>query len=412
LIKSIRRLGWSDAHLADIALPGGVMRLTRSLASGLARCAGDPPGTFWGVGDRGPNIKPDDAADRYGLEHLRPLGAHDGAKIMPLPGAGPALARFRRDGDAISLEAATPLHSASGKPIGGLPVPHGPHAEFEPIYGLDGAALPTGPDGADSEGIAAQADGSFWISEEYGPSLLRVSPDGTVRERWVPEGLTESFAGASYPVRALLPALAAARKLNRGFEAIAVSDDGAVITLAFQSPLAHPDRAAHEASTLLRIWQLDGASGALLAEYAYPLDPPESFRRDADLGEVVNADIKVSELLLLGGGDVLVLERVTKSTKLYRVRLDPAHALPAALSQLETRPTLEQLGAANWATAGVIPLAKTLVFDTDQHPEIPGDLEGMVLLAPDELLLSNDSDFGIEGAETEFWLVKFAQPLA
>lgn len=412
MIESIRRLRWTDAHLADIALPGGVMRLTRSLASGLTRRADDPDGVFWGVGDRGPNIKPGDAADRYALEHLRPLAAHDGAKIMPLPETGPALARFRYTGDSITLEAALPLCTGTGQPIGGLLVPNGPHDEFEPIHSLDGTALPSGPNGADSEGIAALPDGSFWIAEEYGPSLLRTGPEGTVLERWVPEGMEASFAGAGYPVRAVLPALAAARKLNRGFEGIAVSADGAVLTLAFQSPLAHPDRAAHAASNLLRIWQLDGQTGALLREYAYPLDPPANFRRDAAAGEVAGEDIKVSELLWLGENDLLVLERISRSTRLYRVTLDRTLALSPALARRENRPTLEQLTPADWSAAGLTPLAKTLVLDTDRHPELPGDLEGMVLLAPGELLLSNDSDFGIEGAETEFWLVKFDRPLA
>ena len=48
------------------------------------------------------------------------------------------------------------------------------------------------------------------------------------------------------------------------------------------------------------------------------------------------------------------------------------------------------------------------MFSTDDHPEICADLEGMILLDTNELLLSNDSDFGIEGAETQFWRVSLA----
>lgn len=83
MTTSIRRLTWADAPLADIPLPGGVMSLTRSLTSGLCRSPIDDPHIFWGIGDRGPNIKPRNAADRYRAEHLRPLVALDGAKIMP-----------------------------------------------------------------------------------------------------------------------------------------------------------------------------------------------------------------------------------------------------------------------------------------------------------------------------------------
>ena len=407
----IKRLKWSDAHLADITLPTATMRLTRSLASGLCQSPLDAPDIFWGVGDRGPNIKPDAAADRYGTEHLRPLAAIDGAKIMPLPSTGPALARFRIVGDAVLLEAVIDITDANGRPISGLPVPYGPHSEFEPIYDLSGNALPTDPNGADSEGIAAMPDGGFWIAEEYGPSLLRVDREGRVLVRWVPHGIGPSFDGASYPVLEVLPAIAAARKLNRGFEAIAASADGSSLFVAFQSPLAHPDRDAHERSRHVRIWQLDAESGALLAEYIYPLDDPDSFRRDADAGPVSRDDIKISEVQLTGVDGMLVLERITLSTKIYRVALTPDSAASAALSHPETRPTLEQMSRKELKAAGIAVLEKTLVFSSDDHPEICADLEGMILLSKNELLLSNDSDFGIEGADTQFWRVLLADML-
>lgn len=406
-ITQIHRLAWSDAHLADIPLPTRTMCLTRSLASGLTRSPLDPPGIFWGVGDRGPNIKPGDAAALYGVAAVRHLAAIDGAKIMPLPGTGPTLARFRVRGDAVELEAVVELTGASGRAIGGLPVPYGPHAEREPVFDLTGASLPTDPNCADSEGVAALPDGTFWIAEEYGPSLLHVDRTGRVLLRWVPAGTGACFAGADYPVVEALPALAAARKLNRGFEGVVASPDGEYLFVAFQSPLAHPDREAHDDSRHVRIWQLDGANGALVAEYIYPLDDPASFRRDAAAGRVRRNDIKISELIWTGEGALLVLERVTESTKIYRVRIDPAKAAPPALSDPATRPTLEQMSRKDVGRAGLPLLDKQLILSTDDWPEICGDLEGMILLAPDELLLSNDSDFGIEGAETMFWRVRF-----
>lgn len=381
------------------------MRLTRSLASGLCQSPFDPSDVFWGVGDRGPNIKPGSAASRYGAEHLRSLAEIDGAKIMPLSQTGPALARFRISGDAVTLEAVIGLIDRVGGAISGLPPPYGPHAEFEPVFDLSGAPLPTNPNGADSEGIAALPDGSFWVAEEYGPSLLRVDRTGRVLVRWVPAGLAPCFEGASYPVVEALPALASARKLNRGFEAVATSADGSSLYVAFQSPLAHPDREAHERSRHVRIWQLDGEDGALVAEYVYPLDDPGTFLRDEAAGKVGWDDIKISEMLLADHGAMLVLERISLTTKIYHVTLTPESAAPASLSYPETRPTLEQMSPKDLREAGIATLSKTLIFSTDDHPEICGDLEGMLLLSSTELLLSNDSDFGIEGAETQFWRV-------
>ena len=401
-----RRLEWSDLPLADLATPAGAMRLTRSLTSGLTRREGDPPGVFWGVGDRGPNIKPRDAATRCGLAHLAPLAEIDGAKVMPLESAGPALARFRLSGNTIELEQWLPLRTPAGKALPGAAPPALPGAEREPVYALGGTLLPSDPDGADTEGLAALPDGRFWIAEEYGPALLLVGADGTVQRRLVPAGMAALYAASAVPSEPALPAIAAARKLNRGFEALALTGDGKALVVMFQSPLAHPDRAAHEGSDVVRLWVLDAASGALLAEHAYPLDPPAAFRRDCAEGPVARSDVKVSEIAFAADGSLLVLERVTLSTRIHRITLTPATRLPANMADPAQRPTLEQIGQSGAEAAGVPLLAKTLVLSTDDLPQVCGDLEGLLVLDDGKLLLSNDSDYGIEGAETQFWLAE------
>lgn len=409
MMPTICRLAWTDAHLADISLPGGVMRLTRSLTSGLCRSALDGPDIFWGIGDRGPNIKPGAMADKYGAKHLRPLAQCDGAKIMPLPLVGPAMARFRIADGAIVLEELVALTDARGHAIAGLPVPGSIHSEHEPVFDPAGQALGTDPGGADTEGIAAMPDGTFWIAEEYGPSLLRVDRGGRVVTRWVAKGQGHYYEGACYPVAETLPALASARKLNRGFEAITAAPDGSSVIVAFQSPLAHPNRDAHEHSQHVRIWDLDATSGELLGEYIYALDEPETFHRDCAAGKVGRDDIKVSEIQLIEGRTMLVLERISLTTKIYQVTLNPQFLAPGTLADPQTRPTLEQMSASQLRDSGISVLDKHLVFSTDEHPEICGDLEGMILLEGGTLLLANDSDFGIEGAQTQFWQVPLAR---
>jgi hypothetical protein len=198
-----------------------------------------------------------------------------------------------------------------------------------------------------------------------------------------------------------LPAIAARRQLNRGFEALAISDDERSLYLAFQSPLAHPDEAAHQAARHVRIWRLEVDTGAVTAQYAYPLDPPASFARDVAAGDFEQSDVKLSELLCLPGGDLLVLERGSATTKIYRCSLDTS-PLDAAHLDVATRPTLEELSAAG---AEFPVLAKELLFSSDDYTEVSADLEGMIALSPTELLLVNDNDFGVEGSETAFWRV-------
>jgi hypothetical protein len=229
-----------------------------------------------------------------------------------------------------------------------------------------------------------------------------------VLRRLVPEGV--ELPGAAYPVEACLPAIAARRQINRGFEGIALSPDGTWLFLAFQSPLAHPDEAAHEQGRHVRLWRLDAATGELAGQYLYPLDPPESFRRDKSQGRLGWSDLKISELCAVGADSLLVLERGSETTKIYRVTPSQAFALPTRHLGPAARPSVEELSA-HEDGPGLPVLAKSLLFSSDGAPEVGADLEGMAILSPHELLLVNDNDFGVEGAETGFWRLRFEQPI-
>jgi Esterase-like activity of phytase len=401
---AVEKLDWSDEELGSIELPKGRMQIRAGFGSGLAVRKGDPPGVLWAIGDRGPNLKIKMAVERYGLSRIQ---AADGAKIMPRLDLGPALAQLRITGSKVELLRMLRITGADGEPVSGLPVPEGGHAECEPALSLDGDLLAPDPSGLDTEGVAALADGGFWVGDEFGPSLVRLNGDGRVLRRLVPEGVV--LEGATYPIEASLPAIAARRQLNRGFEAIALSADETWLFLAFQSPLAHPDEKAHEAGRHVRLWRLDAASGEVAAQYLYPLDPPRSFRRDNEKGTLEWKDLKVSELLCPSDDALLVLERGSETTKIYRTTITPEAELAAKHLDIDTRPTLEELSARGELDVPV--LGKELVFSSDDAPQVAADLEGMAILSPWELLLVNDNDFGVEGAETSFWRISFDRPL-
>ena len=405
----IERLAWRDAELGLLDFPNGRIVLRSGFGSGLTRRAGEPDGRVWAVCDRGPNIKVKQAVDRLGLEALRPHRERDGAKLMPRLDLGPALAELQVDGGAVTLLRTLRLRTASGREISGLPLPDAPHALQEPVFDLSGRELGTDPAGADTEGVAALRDGGFWVGDEYGPSLLRSDAEGVVQARLVPEGCGEDFADAGYEVRPILPAVAGRRQLNRGFEAIALSPDERALWLAFQSPLAHPED-AHKQAGHVRIWRLDARSGEVEAQFLYPLDGPETFRRDTARGEFGPGDVKVSEIAAVGPAALLVLERGSETTKIYRVGLPEGKAAAPAHLDIATRPTIEEASAAGTLSEPV--LDKTLLFTSDDASEVAADLEGMVLLSPRDLLLVSDNDFGVDGAETSFWRLTFPEPIA
>jgi hypothetical protein len=398
---TITLLAYHDEPLESHELPARRLDIVRGLGSGLTRR--DSDGSLWAVGDRGPNLKLKLAIERYGLTQFADSDQPGGAKIMPSLGIGPAISQLRIEGDRVVLVETLPLRTRSGAPLSGLPPPYSLADEREPALALDGGVIAPDPSGADTEGIAAAPDGGFWVGEEYGPSLFRVAADGTVEARLVPEGCAAWFDGADYPVRDTLPAITARRRLNRGFEALALSQDGGTLYLAFQSPLAHPDVATHRGARHVRLWTLDTGTERVTRQFLYPLDAPESFRRDMEDGTFEASDIKVSEMAMLGHDLLLVLERGSQTTKLYSV--DLADSVPLAPEHLDPdrRPTIEQLSAAGELDLPV--LAKTLVLSTDDHPEIGADLEGVASLSPRSLLLVNDNDFGIDGVPTRFWRI-------
>jgi hypothetical protein len=398
------RLSFEDQRLGKICFPKRPLHIRRGLGSGLALGA---DGRLFAVGDRGPNLKVKLAAERYGLDHLRDVAGGEKAKVMPALEVGPAIVELSLEGDRVSIVAVLPLRDGSGAAVSGLPTPGSANCVLEPALAPDGRRLAADPAGIDSEGLAVTRDGAFWVGDEYGPSLLRICAGGTIERRLVPEGC--GVDGAPFPVEPVLPRIAAKRHVNRGFEAIALSGDEQKLHLASQSPLAFPDPETHERACHCRLWTVDLASGAAVAQYLYPLDPPESFRRDAAEGKVRRSDVKVSEMVALSDSRLLVLERISHTTKLYVVELTAAAALAPEELEMERRPSIEERSAAGKLDLPV--LEKRLVLTTDELPQVCKDMEGMVVLGGRTLLLVNDNDFGIEDAETEFWRIQLAQPL-
>jgi hypothetical protein len=298
------------------------------------------------------------------------------------------------------------LIDEEGNPVDGLPDASSEHVVLEPVFDIHGGPIRPSRLGLDSEGIVALRSGGFWIGDEFAPALVRVDDEGRIVQRLVPRRVEHAdFADVEPAVD--LPARGNGGK--SGFEALALSGDERSLFLAFQSPLAHPDEEAHRRARHVRLWRLDAETGEVIDQYLYPLDRPKSFLRDRILGPFGREDIKVSELAWMPGNRLLVLERGSATTKLYRVELDPKTVLPVEHLDIRTRPTIEEMSSADAMALPV--LDKHLLFSSDDVPEMTVDLEGMTFLSPTDLLMVNDNDFGVEGAVTSFWLIRFDEPL-
>lgn len=401
-MPKVTRLEWKDERLGEVQFPAGKLVIKSGFGSGLTRHPRGEAGIVWALCDRGPNLKITDDTDAYGWSPAEPRKFTKGAKLMPRPDIGPSIARLRLAGDEVELLEVLKVQNGDGQPVSGCPIPMAALAG-EQAVDLEGRDLQPDPNGMDTEGIALLADGSFWLTEEYGPSLIKVNSEARMIRRLVPEGV--DLSSASPPGEACLPALAQKRKLNRGFEAIAAAPSGDTLFVAFQSPLAHPDKKAHEKARHVRIWQLD-SMGTVQHQYLYPLDSPGSFKRDNAKDEVKRSDLKICELVALGDESLLVLERASETSKIYRVQLDPSLRLPPEHFEMATRPSVEELSGADQDFHLPV-LQKTLLLSSDDHPEIAADIEGVTLLSDSQLLIVSDNDFGVGEKCTAFFRIDF-----
>ncbi|MEE4493000.1 esterase-like activity of phytase family protein [Streptomyces sp. BE230] len=359
-------------------------------------------GEFWTVTDRGPNgqIKVDGTKRR----------------TFPVPGFDPAIVKVRVSGKRVEVLRSIPLTTRSGAPVTGLSNQEG---RDEAPYSYDAKTpLAYNPNGLDTEGIVRGADGSFWLVDEYGPSLVHVSGKGRVLARYVPEGL--NLKGADYPVAESLPGILLHRKINRGFEGLALLPGGDLV-LAVQSPLSLPDQDAGEASRNVRLLRFSTKKRAVTAEYAYRFDAVDV----VDPGEDDTSELKISSVVAIGGNDLLIEERTDRAARLHRVTLPRgAGILGSRWDVPAASPSYEEL--ADPAAAGVPVLRKSLVVDLGTVAGVPGKIEGVAVTGRDTLALINDNDFGMtdgtgafdadgrlvdSGIETSVTLLKLPRPL-
>jgi len=357
---------------------GFELNATWGLGSGATHKLGDANDTFYTITDRGVNIKCKDDVKVTGMDICK-----DG-KIFPFPNFTPTIMKFKIDGDKATVEEVIPLKDRYGKKISGV---SNPISNFtEQAYDINGNKLALDIDGVDSEAVAALDDGTFWISEEYTPSILHIAADGKVIKRLVPKGFESEYATATYDVEGALPAIIAKRHENRGIESIAVSPDQKTLYFMMQSPLENPNSDAYSTSRNIRFYKMDIADPSKIKEYLYVIDKPDTFLKDNESKIRKQKDVKVSEMEALGNDKLMILERISASMKLFTVDLSSATPVtPAQSANLELNAT------------GVTPLTKTKVFDTDLEEGFPNKIEGVAHLGGTKFLLINDNDFGIDG---------------
>ncbi len=256
------------------------------LGSALAPVVGQT-GQFWCLTDRGPNVN-------------HPDPALSTVKVFPKPDFAPNLRRIKLNGDGTMtvLEKIDLKRSDGTTKLTGLPLPStSPGWTGETGYAVDavgviGATAIEDASGFDSEGLVAHPDGTFWISDEYGPFIAHFSATGTEIERCSP-----FVAGSVSGIK--LPSVLRHREPNRGMEGLTLTPDGTKLVGIMQSPLANPPVAVGTGN---------GQNRKMLANRIIEITlATRAVRQFVYLNE--KRQTANSEILALGGSKYLVLER-------------------------------------------------------------------------------------------------------
>ncbi|MEV0252324.1 esterase-like activity of phytase family protein [Nocardia sp. NPDC050712] len=350
------------------------------------------PGTtdeFYGLTDRGPNVD----------------GKGKNEKLAVVPDFTPQIAKFKLVGNKAVVQSTILLRNPAGQPFNGLVDLSADTGET--MKDLDGKVLAPTDHGIDSEGLAALADGTFWISDEYGPFLVHFDAGGTELERLSP--------GKGLPKELRL------RTPNQGMEGLTVTPDGSTLVGIVQSGLTTAGVTSAREVPMTRIVTVDLKTKAV-KEFAYPLENPKeklavseitalsntTFLVDErDGGKAPKANKKLWTIDLTGATDIGPQSAVPGT------RYDPEQGLLIDGKPLETWvgtvPTAD--GVAALRKAGITPVTKKLSLDLGGlvdglSPEgkffAHDKIEGVATTDGGKTLyIANDSDFGLEGAKGE-----------
>lgn len=364
-----------------------------STGSGLARAGANE---FWGITDRGPN-------GIAGGDEDQPMAV----RTFPLPQFCPSIFRMKLVGKEIQITQTIPLTDGHGKRLSGLSNVKGE----ERLYESPGTKEPLAydEDGVDPEGIRVLPNGNFLLSEEYSPSVFVVATNGQVLMRYTPK--SKPLLNATYPVKAILPDIFAHRRDNKGFENLALSADGKFAYALLQAPMGDVKEPRYAGSRVIRAVKLDVSNpldAKVVGEYL-ALTSAASDYSDKQKQE----KISWSDADWLAPEKLVVVERGKGTVKLRLVDFtDASNILDRAdESSLVFEDTTTGLAALNIKVASA-----QEIFSTRDVPGITSDkIEGIVILGPTEIALSNDNDFGIgdntTGEPSMIWDVHLAQPL-
>jgi hypothetical protein len=376
-------------NLPPLATIGGVAIQANAHGSAIAPVPGSS-NEVYGLTDRGPNVP----------------GRTPNEIVFPIPDFHPQIAKLKLADGVASVEKIITLAGKDGAPLVGLCYPQATTGES--AVDINGAPLPSSDHGLDGEGLVALPDGTFWVSDEYGPFIVHFDANGKELERLSPFDAT-------------LPRELALRSPNRGLEGLTLTPDGTTLVAIMQSALQTPGLLGPSVSVpITRIVTIRLANYSDVHEYLYPLaNPQQSKVAVSEITAVSNTTFLIDELdgePQPNGNKKIYLADISGATD-----VGPRANVPGASYQadrggllingapIETFVGISGVDAATnkLSAAGITVAGKKLKLDlTDLLRSLSAagnffghaKIEGVI--TPDggkTIIVANDSDFGLDG---------------
>ena len=367
------------------------------------------PWAFYGLTDRGPNADaPDGNKSEMVLDFNPQIGELDllfgeARLVRTIPLRGP--------------------RNLGGHPYSGRP----PFDTAEKIDDVDatnatlsgGVVTPkqvaTDPYGYDSEGIVALPDGTFWVSDEYGPYVTHFDAFGYEIGRLTPytnsPNDVDPVSGVTYHnIVGHLPAELANRLKNKGMEGLTITPDGKTLVGLMQSALQMPDlvdasnktiKAGNVAPT--RIVTIDLRTYAT-KQYLYLLEDPQTTGdANSEITAISNTQFLVDERdgnFEPGAHKTLYLADISQATEITGLKIGgkSPEAYVGAAKTVDAQALLTAAGVQVAAKGSYLALGDLV---TELNPAgalfAHDKVEGVATIDGGRTLyISNDDDFAID----------------
>lgn len=305
-------------------------------------------------------------------------------------------------------------------------------AQGQPFNGLNPGLLNNGNKSVlgrsfDPEGLVVGKTGTFFVSDEYGPSVYEFDRNGKfLRAFQTPANLVPREASSTLNFVDGRPTITTGRQDNRGFEGIARTPDGSKLYAIMQDPLVN-EGAQNDGrrSQNLRIVEFDVATGQPGKQFIYQLESLTDINSRIPAANAFSAtnqgrSIGASAIVAVNATTFLVIERDNRGLGVDALVAGPPFPPVASkrvfLIDITGATDVKEVSLANTnglvginvntnAPVTVTPVAKSLVIDVQAALvaaglTVPEKLEGLTIgpqLADGTfaLILGTDNDFSV-----------------